>query len=90
MSRHLKPGGYFEHLEFSIETNADPNSENHADKMYTQFSRSIIGVGEEKTGMTFKTVENMVEYMRGAGTICLFLHCPLLSSLSNPISRSDV
>ncbi|KAF2274311.1 S-adenosyl-L-methionine-dependent methyltransferase [Westerdykella ornata] len=66
---HLKPGGYFEHLEFSIETNADPNSDNYADKMYTSFANSILSIGEEKTGMSFRTVERMKGYMEGAGFV---------------------
>ncbi|KAF2263573.1 S-adenosyl-L-methionine-dependent methyltransferase [Lojkania enalia] len=65
--KHLKPGGYFEHLEFSVTTNADPNSDNHADKMYTQFSSSIINVGEQKTGMTFHTIDNLTKYMKDGG-----------------------
>ena len=65
-SRHLKPGGYFEHLEFSCITSADPNSDNYADKMYTKLSNSIVAVGEEKTGQTFMTMQRMEEYMRGA------------------------
>ncbi|PSN65175.1 S-adenosyl-L-methionine-dependent methyltransferase [Corynespora cassiicola Philippines] len=64
---HLKPGGWFEHLEFSIETNADPNSDKYADQMYTAFSTSIIGVGDQKTGMTFRTVELMDGWMKDAG-----------------------
>ncbi|KAF2186779.1 S-adenosyl-L-methionine-dependent methyltransferase [Zopfia rhizophila CBS 207.26] len=67
--KRLKPGGYFEHLEFSVETNANPNSDNHADKIYTSFSTSIIKLGEEETGMTFHTIKNMVGYMRDAGFV---------------------
>ncbi|KAF2469170.1 S-adenosyl-L-methionine-dependent methyltransferase [Lindgomyces ingoldianus] len=67
--KHLKPGGYFEHLEFSVQTNADPNSDNHADKMYTAFSNSILNLGEEKTGMTFRTIESMRGFMEQAGFV---------------------
>ncbi|KAF2654986.1 S-adenosyl-L-methionine-dependent methyltransferase [Lophiostoma macrostomum CBS 122681] len=67
--RHLKPGGYFEHLEFSVETSADPTSDRHADQMYTTFSNSILSVGDDKTGMTFRTVEHMKEHMEDAGFV---------------------
>ncbi|ORY08638.1 S-adenosyl-L-methionine-dependent methyltransferase [Clohesyomyces aquaticus] len=71
--RHLKPGGYFEHHEFNVKTNADPESDNHADKMYTAFSNSIIKLGDEKTGMTFRTVEGMRGFMEGAAPLPGFL-----------------
>jgi hypothetical protein len=67
--KHLKPGGYFEHAEFSVETNASPTSDKHADKIYTAFSNSIIDVGESKTGMTFKTLEHMKTWMEEAGFV---------------------
>ncbi|KAF2678812.1 S-adenosyl-L-methionine-dependent methyltransferase [Lentithecium fluviatile CBS 122367] len=67
---HLTPGGYFEHLEFSVETNAPSSSPpSHADKIYTAFSQSILDIGEQHTGMTFRTVENMTTYMRDAGFV---------------------
>ncbi|KAH7066162.1 S-adenosyl-L-methionine-dependent methyltransferase [Paraphoma chrysanthemicola] len=66
---HLAPGGWVEHLEFSIQTNADPNSTNHADQIMTGFSRSIIGVGDEKTGMSFRIVEQMKPLMEEAGFV---------------------
>ncbi|KAF2006360.1 S-adenosyl-L-methionine-dependent methyltransferase [Amniculicola lignicola CBS 123094] len=67
--KHLKPGGWFEHLEFSCDTNADPNSTAYADKMYSAFSAAVFSVGEEKTGMTFQTIKHMKEYMEGAGFV---------------------
>lgn len=66
---HLAPGGWVEHLEFSIQTNADPDSTKHADQIMTGFSRSIIGVGDEKTGMTFRIVEQMKGLMEQAGLV---------------------
>jgi hypothetical protein len=66
---HIKPGGYFEHAEFSVETNASPTSTAHSDRIYTAFSTSIIGVGENKTGMTFKTLEYMKGWMEDAGFV---------------------
>lgn len=67
--KHLKPGGWFEHLEFSVQTNANPASDVYADKMYTAFSSSILNVGEAHTGMTFRTVEYMKGFMVGAGFV---------------------
>lgn len=64
----LAPGGWVEHLEFAINTNADPSSEKHADKMFTAFSESVLGVGE-KTGMTFKIIGQMKELMHEAGFV---------------------
>ncbi|KAF2644473.1 S-adenosyl-L-methionine-dependent methyltransferase [Massarina eburnea CBS 473.64] len=66
---HIKPGGYFEHLEFSITTNADPDSDKHSDKVFTAFSESILGVGDKHTGMTFRTIEFMKDYMVNAGFV---------------------
>lgn len=66
---HLAPGGWVEHLEFSIATNADPDSTKHADQIITAFSQSVIGVGEEKTGMTFKIVEQMKDLLANGGFI---------------------
>jgi len=66
----LRPGdGWLEHLEFSVETNADPASDAQADRLYTQFSRSILEVGESRTGMTFRTVERMRDMMLDAGFV---------------------
>ncbi|KAF2010609.1 S-adenosyl-L-methionine-dependent methyltransferase [Aaosphaeria arxii CBS 175.79] len=67
--KHLKPGGYFEHLEFSIDTNADPNNPAHAHQMYTQFSNSILSLGDNRTGMTFRTIRHMKSYMLAAGFV---------------------
>ncbi|KAH7406499.1 S-adenosyl-L-methionine-dependent methyltransferase [Phaeosphaeria sp. MPI-PUGE-AT-0046c] len=66
---HLAPGGWVEHLEFSIKTNADPESERYADQIVCAFSNSIMNVGEEKTGMTFTIVEQMAELMGSAGFV---------------------
>ncbi|KAF2875947.1 S-adenosyl-L-methionine-dependent methyltransferase [Massariosphaeria phaeospora] len=66
---HLKPGGWLEHSEFGIDTNANPASDDYAHRMYSRFSASIIAVGEEKTGMTFKTVERMRGEMEAAGFV---------------------
>ncbi|KAF2110998.1 S-adenosyl-L-methionine-dependent methyltransferase [Lophiotrema nucula] len=67
--KHLKPGGYFEHLEFSIDTNASPTSTNLADRLYTRYTSNVFNLGEEKTGMTFRTIEYMKGYMLGAGFV---------------------
>lgn len=66
--KHLKPGGWFEHLEWSMNTNADPESDNHADKLYTAFSTSVMSIGEQR-GMTYKIVDRMKEYMEDAGFV---------------------
>lgn len=67
--KHLKPGAWFEHAEFSVETNASPTSTAHADQLYSAFSASIINLGEEKTGMTFRTLEMMKDMMEEAGFV---------------------
>lgn len=72
---HLRPGvGWFEHLEFSVETNADPHGESRADQLYTQFTTNILGVGETHTGMSFRTIEHMKEYMQEAGFVDVVEH----------------
>ncbi|KAF2708183.1 S-adenosyl-L-methionine-dependent methyltransferase [Pleomassaria siparia CBS 279.74] len=65
----LAPNGYLEHAEFSVLTNADPTSSKRADQIYTAFSNSILGMGDEKTGMTFRTIEHMKEWMEEAGFV---------------------
>lgn len=64
---HLESGGFFEHAEFSVTTNADPASDSPADKMYSDFSASILSIGETKTGQRFDTIEHMAGWMRKAG-----------------------
>lgn len=49
-----------------MNTNADPESDNHADKLYTAFSTSVMSIGEQR-GMTYKIVDRMKEYMEDAG-----------------------
>jgi hypothetical protein len=66
---HLAPGGWIEHLEFSIRTNADPASDRHADKIVCAFADSIIDVGAQKTGMSFTIVEDMGRLVREAGFV---------------------
>ncbi|KAF1846156.1 S-adenosyl-L-methionine-dependent methyltransferase [Cucurbitaria berberidis CBS 394.84] len=65
---HLQPGGWVEHLEFSVDTSADPHGEREADRMFTAFSNSMIGAGE-KTGMTFSIVRQMGQLMHEAGFV---------------------
>jgi hypothetical protein len=66
---HLAPGGWVEHLEFSIDTNADPTSDRYADKIVSAFSSSIIDVGATKTGMTFTIYNQMAPLLRSAGFV---------------------
>ena len=65
---HLQPGGWVEHLEFSVETSADPSSDKEADKMLTSFSNSVVGAGQ-KTGMTFHIIRQRGELMEDAGFV---------------------
>ena len=56
----LKPGGWIEHLEFSVETSASKTSSNYNDQILTAFSNSVLKVGREKTHMTFDTINTML------------------------------
>ncbi|KAF1916540.1 S-adenosyl-L-methionine-dependent methyltransferase [Ampelomyces quisqualis] len=67
--QHLAPGGWVEHLEFAIRTNADPHSARPADQILTAFSTSIINAGAEKTGMSFTIHGEMARLMRCAGFV---------------------
>ena len=71
---HLKPGGWFEHSEFSVDTNADPDGESKADKMYHNFSSTILSVGETKTGMRFDTLRHIRTWMEEAGFVDIVEH----------------
>ncbi|KAJ4351849.1 uncharacterized protein N0V89_007193 [Didymosphaeria variabile] len=64
---HLEPGGWFEHAEFSVTTNADPEGESKADKTYHNFSQTILTIGAEKTGQRFDTLLHMKTWMEAAG-----------------------
>jgi SAM-dependent methyltransferase len=66
---HLVPGGWVEHLEFSIRTNADPNSSDPAHRIVSAFSESIIEGAAAKTGMSFTIVEEMRDRMVEAGFV---------------------
>ncbi|KAH6639667.1 S-adenosyl-L-methionine-dependent methyltransferase [Boeremia exigua] len=55
----LKPGGWIEHLEFSVETSASPTSTEYGDQILTAFSQSVLNVGAQKTGMPFDVVDTM-------------------------------
>ncbi|KAL5414849.1 hypothetical protein PMIN06_005590 [Paraphaeosphaeria minitans] len=66
---HLEPGGYFEHAEFSVTTNADPDGTSLADRMYSTFSSTILSIGEEKTGQRFDAISHMGTWMRAAGFV---------------------
>ncbi|KAF2737681.1 S-adenosyl-L-methionine-dependent methyltransferase [Polyplosphaeria fusca] len=70
--KHLKPGAHFEHLEFSITTtDASPpppnSSPTPASLLYTQFSTSILTLGDTSTGQTFRTISSMPSYFARAG-----------------------
>jgi ubiquinone/menaquinone biosynthesis C-methylase UbiE len=71
--KHIKPNGFIEHLEFDVRTNADPDSDNHADQTYHKFSSCILGLGEQ-TGRTFRTHELMAGWMRDAGFVDVTEH----------------
>ena len=55
----LAPGGWIEHLEFSVETSASRTSPNPADQILTAFSQSVLRAGAENTGMPFDVVDTM-------------------------------
>jgi hypothetical protein len=67
--QHLKPGGWIEHLEFSVETSADKTSDKYADQILTAFSQSVLNAGETKTGMTFDTIHVMRGHIEAAGFV---------------------
>jgi hypothetical protein len=67
--QHLKPGGWVEHLEFSVETSADKTSDKYADQILTAFSQSVLNAGETKTGMTFHTIHRMRAHLEDAGFV---------------------
>ncbi|KAG9200048.1 hypothetical protein G6514_007644 [Epicoccum nigrum] len=55
----LAPGGWLEHLEFSVETSAPTHSNSRADQILTAFSQSVLRAGAERTGMRFDVVDTM-------------------------------
>lgn len=55
----LKPGGWIEHLEFSVETSASKTSPTYADQILTAFSQSVLNAGETKTHMSFDVINSM-------------------------------
>lgn len=55
----LKPGGWIEHLEFSVETSASKTSTEYGDQILTAFSQSVLNVGAQKTGMAFDVINSM-------------------------------
>lgn len=56
--RALKPGGWIEHLEFSVQTSASPHSSAYADQILTAFSDSILSTGQ-RTGKPFNAIDTM-------------------------------
>ncbi|PVI05317.1 S-adenosyl-L-methionine-dependent methyltransferase [Periconia macrospinosa] len=70
--RHLKPGAYIEHLEFSITTSAnpDPTTNTAAEKLLTSFSTSILQAGDaQHTGRTFRTISLIPSNLALAGFV---------------------
>ena len=55
----LAPGGWLEHLEFSVETSASRCSSAYSEQILTAFSQSVLHVGAHKTGMPFDVVDTM-------------------------------
>jgi SAM-dependent methyltransferase len=66
---HLVPGGWVEHLEFSVRTNADPDSSDPAHRIMTAFSESIVGSAAAKTGMSFTICKEMRDKMVETGFV---------------------
>lgn len=62
----LKPGGWIEHLEFSVETSASKTSPNYADQILTAFSQSVLSAGANKTHMSFDVVNTMHDTLRAS------------------------
>jgi hypothetical protein len=67
--KSLKPGGWIEHLEFSVETSASKTSERYADQILTAFSQSVLNVGAQKTGMSFDVINSMTSDLSAAGFV---------------------
>lgn len=66
---HLAPGGWIEHAEFSVETNADRNSTHPSHRLLVDFADTILCLGREKTGMQFDAIEHIASRMRDAGFV---------------------
>lgn len=65
----LKPGGWLEHLEFSVETSASKTSSAYGDQILTAFSQSVLHVGAHKTHMSFDVINTMHPQLRAAGFV---------------------
>jgi ubiquinone/menaquinone biosynthesis C-methylase UbiE len=66
---HLAPGGWVEHLEFEIETNADASSSAFSHQIMTAFSDSITNTAAQKTGKSFSICPGMEEKLQQAGFV---------------------
>lgn len=62
---HIKPGGWIQHLEISIEFKSDDDTVG-PDHIMTQWSRTFIEAGD-KMGKTFRIADNAAELIRQAG-----------------------
>lgn len=65
--RALKPGGWIEDLEFSIEFKSDDDSIGH-DHIMAKWSRIFLEAGE-KMGKTFRIADRAKEYLTTAGFV---------------------
>ena len=63
----LRPGGWIEHLEFSVETSAPKTSAHYNDQILTAFSQSVLNLGSQKTGMPFDVVDTMADTLADPG-----------------------
>jgi hypothetical protein len=64
-SRHLKPGGWIEQLEMSIEFKSDDGTVTH-DHVFSVWSRIFIEAGE-RFGKTFRIADLAKGYIESAG-----------------------
>ncbi|UPX11909.1 uncharacterized protein EKO05_0002493 [Ascochyta rabiei] len=65
----LAPGGWIEHLEFSVETSASKTSTAYSDQILTAFSQSVLDVGAHKTHMSFDVIHSMHPTLAAAGFV---------------------
>jgi hypothetical protein len=66
-NRHIKPGGYIEQLEQSVEGKSDDGSTNGT--IYNEWAQHFLEAGDKFDGKTFRIVDEAKDRMKNAGFV---------------------